>query len=477
MPTLMRNLLLLALYALVLLVLAWRVPPMASPDEPHHLARAWTLAQGQWRLHTPPGRMSGGEVDPALLAFTHTHFTRVTGVPAPHTVADPDAVFVWTGQRVFDEMPGAGYYWPGLYAPAALGLALGAGLGLDIATSYGLARGLSLAGVLLLVALALRLQPQASIAWLPLLLPMSLFQAASPTLDGLALALTWLTLAFYRSLLDAPVLALRRLALLCLLVAVLATVRLQMLPLLLLPAHLIWHQRWRLLRAPHGARPAPGLAVALMSLTVLAVLDWYGLALAQTVDTRVARPDSNLSVLSAYLAAPQLLAQQLLNTVADPAFGVFVFRSLVGVLGWLSWPLPAPAYPLIALTAALWLALALWRAWPLNGRAVNAVLVLAALASVLLVFVSMAINWTPLGSPTIQGIQGRYFLGSLLVLLMAWSPSPPALAGAPSADSSSLVPSVPSALGARRRLDAALTAVMVLFLLMGAAFTLAALPR
>lgn len=56
------------------------IPPMQSPDEPQHIARAYMLSQGELMLHQVPEKMSGGFVDGALLNFINL-YSRLAGQP------------------------------------------------------------------------------------------------------------------------------------------------------------------------------------------------------------------------------------------------------------------------------------------------------------------------------------------------------------------------------------------------------------
>ena len=83
-------------------------------------------------------------------------------------------------------------------------------------------------------------------------------------------------------------------------------------------------------------------------------------------------------------------------------------REAVGVLGWLDTPLPNPYYALTGLVL-----LAAFRGSRAPGsfdarrRAAVAGLVAAAVGAV---FVLQYLSWSPIGSRTIEGVQGRYFL-------------------------------------------------------------------
>jgi uncharacterized membrane protein len=102
------------------------------------------------------------------------------------------------------------------------------------------------------------------------------------------------------------------------------------------------------------------------------------------------------------------------RTVA-PADGDW-FQMFVGRLGWLDVSLPNAAYlaaAVMLVIAALLCSLEQGSDWRLRSlTAVTLCLVLA------LLLLSFLLAWTPVGSPTIQGIQGRYLFGFVPLLIL-----------------------------------------------------------
>jgi uncharacterized membrane protein len=400
----------LALWAL-LLVLAQRIPPFQSPDEHSHLARAYALSRGEVLLHTPPGESSGVRVDRGLVALLEVYFPLVPDAALRLTAAQQQAAQAlrWSGDEVFLANPGTGWYLPPIYAPVAAGLALGRALDLPVQASHDLARAIALSASLVVLVAALRLHAAGPLVLLLLALPMSLFQWLSPTLDGLAHALTvWAACAFLRLRADSAARAPPRWALAWTWLAVLALLagtRPFMLPLLLLPLAL--HGRaWARLRA---------LSLVLAA----AVLAWYVWAAGAVVDLRVARSAGLGGVLRHYAADPADLWRVVTATLGDGDTLRFYGRSFVGVLGWLDTLLPAWAYPALAAALAVVALLSLLRGTA--GRS-GGWLLLCALACVPLIFAAMLAGWTPLPAQRIEGVQGRYFIAPALLAAAALAP-------------------------------------------------------
>jgi len=411
---------------IVLALVGSRMQPMQSPDENQHVARAWLLADGQWRLQAPAGQMSGGAIDANLNAYILGMLRGWAGEPElrtpPARIAELRALR-WRddGLREFAQIPGTGYYLPLVYAPQALGLTLGSLLGWTIDDSYRLARLLAqMSTAALLVAAWLLARP-----WRPpalalglLALPMSLFQFAAPTIDGITTGLAMVALALsWRHTLSGERLGAATIAALATALALLVTTRLHALPMLALPLLLAWRLR------------QPSLAMLAAGLLALAAA-WTAWAAAGTVDTRVVRELSAGAIVRHHLTAPWEFAAVVGRTLAAPAWREFMGSSFVGVLGWLDTPLPPGAYRALGLGLlglAIGGAAGASLAMPHGPmRAIRLLGVGMALVSALIVFAALLAAWTPHPATIIQGMQGRYLLLPALLASCALLPALPA---------------------------------------------------
>lgn len=387
------------------LALMSMVPPFQSPDEPAHIARAYLLAKGQLVLDTPPGFDSGGRVDDGLIAFSAAHdMLRF----APHrklTQAEQTAAsrIMWAGTRSFIAAPGTGYYFPLAYLPQAAGLATGEALGLTVAHSYFLARVFSLGLSLLAIALAFAVFPVNLFSFAVLVLPMSIFQFVSASLDGFTMALGVLAVSLFMrgagKEKDFPAWMSYAMALAILL---LATSRTNLLPLLAMPLVVF------------AMRRSPREFWIFLAVGLLAVA-WTVLAFKLTQLTRPARPPAG-EIVAYYLTHPPALGEVLANTLGDSHLQKMYLASFVGILGWLDTPLPVWFYKVaagcLAIAAALSLSLrrigACWQP--------SAALVLMSLGSALLTFLALLVGWSPHPATLVEGVQGRYFTIPLILL-------------------------------------------------------------
>ena len=180
------------------------IPPFQSPDEFDHVKRAYFLTRGQIVLHAPEGQSSGGMLDSGL----ETYFAAYTALPfksdrklSRDEVQKARSVR-WTGVDMFSAAPGTGYYFPLIYLPQALGLAVGEMLGQTVERSYYLARLLAVLTIVGLLYLSFRLVPPSPLTLALLAIPMTVFQVSSASLDGVSTALAVLALSAFLRLTD-----------------------------------------------------------------------------------------------------------------------------------------------------------------------------------------------------------------------------------------------------------------------------------
>lgn len=393
------------------------VPPLQSPDEHSHLLRASLIARGEILLKQDRALGSGGMVDRALLAYMHGYLSTITKsaqTPLPPAWRAEVERLRWTAQHTFYPLAGTNYYLPLVYAPHAAGMLAGHALQLTIHETYRLVRLACLLSCLVLLAAAWRVMRPPLLAVALLLLPMTLFQLVSPTLDGLTtcLAVLALSLACTGMMRSGPWSPARSWAL-ATTILLLATTRIQLLPLLAVPFVVAWTRR--------SSRDALlGGAALLLS------MGWLAYALATTVDPRVQRAHGTTQLLVHYAGAPLDFLSVVWASVTDAELSRFYTHSFVGVLGWLDTWLPLPAYP------ALWTGLALCalasvasanlrEAVPARG-----LLALAAAGSALLVFLALLLTWTPHPARVVEGVQGRYFIVPAVMLAYAFGAWPSA---------------------------------------------------
>ncbi len=420
--------------------LALLTPLGQVADEPAHVLRTASLLHGQWIgrrgsfvENGKPRIRAGLDVDAAVFGVQsgpeRTKFTLEDLTRAREQR--------WAGSLQFLPIPSVAIYMPAFYGPAAVGMGVAklAGAGPFTATYAARLANVASFAALGLAALLLARRGHA-LLFCTLVLPMTLSLAASVNQDGQIIAASVLAAALLTRL-DVPTAAgpaVPRGAafwVAALLLACTAAVKppyAPLLALLLLPLPPV--REWLDLRRPLLLR------VAVVVLLLLPGLLWSWLAVAH-VATPFGKPPYEpgplwpgprpalldetdpAAQLGILLAAPlRILSIPWATIIHDPA----PLRSVVGVLGWLNVVLPRTLYTLwwTALPAALLCDLMARRNGTRQGSLAGLALgVAAAAACVLGIYLSQYLSWTLVGSATVQGPSGRYFLPILPLLALS----------------------------------------------------------
>lgn len=381
------------------------IPPFQSPDETVHLLRADMISRGQWLLQ-PQSLQSkgreGGLVDVHTAMFSEVMLTLVGGPhednPARELMNKADQVG-WSGKTKFVLAAGTGYYTPLIYTPHALGLGVGRLLNLSMLDSYMLARALVIAASLAMLVWAFTLYAPNMLMVMLLLMPMSVFQWLSPTIDGLCASLAVLLIGLWVSLPQRHPTAhfSRQEGVLYLCIFMLCTTRTNMLPTLLIPL---------LLLAQHHSRARALAVLALFGIT----MGWILFATLTVHDARVVRGISTTDVLLGYLGSPGEFFGVMQRTLGEVSIRKFYRQSFVGFLGWLDTPIPKQAvrdlWSALGICIVVMLAtLRLWRPWVTRLG-----LLIIGIGSAVLVLFALAVTWNLYPAVTLMGVQGRYFI-------------------------------------------------------------------
>ena len=234
---------LLASLFLIVLSISFLIPPFQSPDEFVHFDRAYLLSKGDAFLNSK-GNVSGGYIDTGLMTFMNLFHAipfryenkidnRGRGVSQQ---------IRWSGKKQFIALPVV--YGPLLYIPQALAVIVGEASGMTVSNTYYLARFFSLTVTLTLLGCALLLYPAPLILIAVFIIPMSLFQMGSSSMDSVSFAICVLAASLYKRGCDNDF-SFNQFMLYALSVCVLAlaTSRWYLFPLTLLPAFLYINHR------------------------------------------------------------------------------------------------------------------------------------------------------------------------------------------------------------------------------------------
>lgn len=405
-----------ALYTLLFVgVVATEIPPFQNPDEATHFFRAEQLSRRRIMPQHLPNGVAGAFVDSGVEAVAVPFLTLALHPERKATRAlyDATAPVRWGGKLTPVAFPNTVIYPPTLYLPAVAGIWAGKALGLSVVHTLYVSRIANGLCATALATLAIALAGSAA-PWLfaVLALPMSsaLFSAISQ--DGTMIAATALAAALIARARFDP-LSDRRFAALCALLTAICMARPPYAPV----ACLLLLARWR----------SPARRAAALLLIASATLGWSVLMLHQA-GLNVGGPGADVDPgrqAAALLANPSKALAVATETWRD--FTPDYVDEFVGRLANLDLYLP----PFIHHLA--WAALALAALYGLHRTvrdrsfhpAAAAALAACVLASVTLVFLIQYLTYSSVGSPIVDGIQGRYFIAlALLPVVCACSPAP-----------------------------------------------------
>jgi uncharacterized membrane protein len=385
------------------------IPPLQSPDEFDHIKRAYWLSKGIVVLKGEKGQSSGGPIDSGLSSYLAAYSTFPTQPDAKVSlrVIDSAKSIHWTNTLVFSPAPGTAFYFPVIYLPQAVGLALGEHLGFSIDISYRMAKLLANLYMAAVLLFAFWVYPTNLFTIALLIIPMSIAQFSSASLDGMATAVSIFAIsAFLRISRDKQLAPTWLFPSLALSVALLVTSRVHLLPLLLLPfavAFILKARRYYLMSA----------------LLVVFVILWLFVAVTTTVDLRMPLGMPTAKIISFYVQRPLAFFEVLGRTLANGDTVRFYYQSFLGMLGALTIKFPEEIYVFMSVILSIIGILSFSvQAFRSDLRA-HSLLVLVGCSSFLLVFAALLVTWTAHPATEVQGIQGRYFLIPFIFLAYA----------------------------------------------------------
>lgn len=375
------------------------IPPFQSPDEFEHVKRAYFLSHGTILLEAPEGQQSGGYIDGGLGAYIGVYANLPSARDRRLSIEKSDAALDihWNGQKEYTPAPGSAVYFPLVYLPQALGLAIGERSGISVDASYRLARIFVLFAVAGVLVQALRLFPTNPLLLAMLVLPMSLFQFSSATLDAFSSALAIFSIsAFLRLSVDREKAAPWIFYAFAFCISILISCRVHLLPMLLLlflSCRYVENKRKWLI----------------FSVTTLFIFGWIILAMKTTVDHRAGLGASTGSIVAYYIKHPGRYFEVLATTLSSSDLLRFYRESFLGILGWLDTPFRSGVYVFLSWMVGLIAVLSVSFTTVRLSMHPRIALAICAGLSMLLIFFALLVSWTPHPASIINGVQGRYF--------------------------------------------------------------------
>ncbi|MEJ2697483.1 MAG: DUF2142 domain-containing protein [Candidatus Sulfobium sp.] len=394
------------LFGLLFLVLT---PPFKVPDEPNHFLRAAEVSRGNLKGRVGPSG-TGDNVPENFIStirvfdgfpFHEDKEQKIENIfAALHGPAE-------TGKAVFADFPNTAEYSPVPYLPQAMGITAGRLAGCSPLAKMYIGRFANLALWIFLVYFAIKVLPFKK--WLFFLLaltPMSVSLAASLSADCITNGLTFvLTALFLRIAAGREKIEPKQLLLLFILSLLLSLSKQAYFVVsflfLLIPVDRIGTRRkyFSLFSAFILCNIA---AVLLWSLSVRELYEHVYIVYARLL------PDiSPSSQLRFIIFHPLDYAAVVVRTMMQN--GKSYFDQFIGQLGWMDISLSEPMRILYSL-ALLLAAVMGGREEPTISKRQKAVLLATASSGAILILTLAYISFTPVGSPVVGGIQGRYFI-------------------------------------------------------------------
>lgn len=385
-------------------------PPFQSPDEFEHITRAYLLGRGEFVLDAPFGKSSGGEIDSGLNEFMNRYSSLPFNPDRKLTRAEIDSAkeIKWAGKHEFRPALGMAYYFPGIYASHAVGLFIGKAFDLTVDTSYRLTRMLLLLAICTILYYSFLLYRPPIFALGLLVIPMSLFQFSSASLDGIATALSiFIISVFMRLRVDREKSNPYLFPLMILTWMLLASSRLQLFPMILLTA----------VAAVYYLRRS--IYIVFVAFSAIFVIGWQIVIMKTIVDGRVKLGASTSEIISYYFHNPFRLIEVFVTTLLDMDHLRGFFSSFFGLLGWLDTPFHGREYIyLLILSSSIFF---ITFKIPKGSQSWLLSFLLGAVSAgiVAIVFFAMLVTWTSHPATFIEGVQGRYFLIPAIVATYA----------------------------------------------------------
>lgn len=391
--------------------------PMQAADEPQHFWRAYEVSE----LDFIPNRFDNGRYGYNLPNTVITMGEQFLIQQDKKLPPDTSAIKKLLHEKNYGAkrpiyFENSGVYSPVPYAPQAVGIGLARSFKLPVLWLMYAGRIVNLLVWLVLVFIALR--TLAAYRWIALvvaLLPMSVFQAASLSPDGITNAFIFLTFALFIRFMKNKQIGLKEILLSTGALLILSLTKQVYISLclmfLFIPRKYFVSSRQRTLSL-----------MLWIGLPVAATLLWF--TISQPISKLIPvvfRPGANVNPqdqLTYIVHYPLKYAATILYTLLYKQ-STFLTTSLFGRLGWATIILPTYTYLLIAVT----LTMAILKeggsvaARVLSRSRLRLALTTTGVATILAVCTSLYFTFSTVGATQIEGLQGRYFIPVLLLLL------------------------------------------------------------
>lgn len=388
-------------------------PPFGSPDEATHLFRADSLAQG-YILLEPTGKdgTTGGEVNGSLgkavlkySDYVHTHSYR-----GSDKFIEELKSLKWESKNAEIGLPTTAFYMPFVYIPQAVSFYVGEKLNLSVYSTYALINYVTFGICIIIFLAAYRIYPIPLFSLCLILMPMSVYQIFSPTIDGISLALTCLGMSFFMTLLNSGNNDTEKnwryiLSGLALCIIIVIGSRANLICMVLIPLWLFFISRKK-------------TYLAVFLIVSVITLGWIGYSITSSYDPSSVKHGglSNAQIIAYYIKNPLVTLNIAIGTFTNSDKLFFYYNSLIGNLAWLDAPIHKTIRNLFATLLVASLLAHLVAGKLKTSRATAFLIAILAVASLTLIFAALLVQWSTFPTEEIDGVQGRYFIIPLVIL-------------------------------------------------------------
>jgi uncharacterized membrane protein len=405
----------LLLAAIFGLAMVFSMPIFMTPDETVHFDRAYQVGEGQMLSETKNGETGG--IVPYVPSISTVNGSQIPPIPRHQyfTKVAPSDI-------KFEAFPASAVYSPVGYIPQAVGIDLGRIIYPSLGVMVILGRIFNLIAYVALIYLAIKIAPRKKWVYAVVgLFPVAIQEAASLSTDVMTIGLSFITIAFIHKLFlqKEPI---RRYQYLYIALIGLGlgltkqTYIVLLLPIIFLPKNVLTGLKKRAILVACG-----------LGISIFVAASWYLVIKYQhyvTYSKVLGVGDVNqVAQLKYILEHPLTFAKTLYRTFIfqgfkNPDLPDFYWTSMYGYFSWFAYALPAA---FVSLGYAALLIAFLYKGNSLKDFSRDKMTAIAYSAtfiiSILAIAVSLYILWTPVGYYQVLGIQGRYFIPILPLLI------------------------------------------------------------
>lgn len=395
------------------------MPPFLGPDEQFQMYRAYQVSEGSYTFDLNSNGGAGYSYPAGLIGdigtfYEHTN-SGVKVTPSLLINLAQKKIDLNTKNKVFVENEGMVAYSPLAFVPQTIGITIAKNIYPSALIMLYVTRLFNLIAFIGFIYLAIRLTPIGKLSMFVIaLFPMAIQQAASASSDVTAIGLGFLAVALFLKLYIQTAKITRRQIFYVLILAVWIgmvkqTYPLLILPFLFLPVKLFNSRRQR-------------ITVKLLTLFLSfgSAIIWYlyiknlGFAFINPSSWGAGQYQQMNFILHNSTSFLHTLFNTFVVNLSPNTSGPSLLLGIFGQFSLLTYAMPIS---MMLVTFVLLLFTLLVQNNPKLNRKIQVIFLLVFIMSVLAIAATLYLVWTPVGTSIINGIQGRYFLPLLPLLI------------------------------------------------------------